>query len=312
MSAPPSEPQAPPIGQSAGISSGGTPWRVAALALFANLLWGANLPAVKLGLQSVPPLWSAFFRFLIAAGVLWLWAAWRGIPLRPARGEWPWLVALSAVFTTQIAVMNIGTSLTAASLATVLQASNPLFAALFAHFLVSGDRLSGRRVLGQIVAFCGVSVILVLRPVTANAPAPIVGNLLVLCSGALLGGRLVFAQTILQRVETTKVVFWQAALALPVFAAAGWTLETLDPARLRWGPAAAILYQGVIIAGLAFMISASLLRRYRPSVVTSFNFTAPLFGVLVSVVLLGETLSPWLLAGLATVALGLFVIAGAE
>jgi drug/metabolite transporter (DMT)-like permease len=44
-----------------------TPWRVLALGLFINLLWGGNFSAVKLGLQAVPPLWSAFFRFLLGS-----------------------------------------------------------------------------------------------------------------------------------------------------------------------------------------------------------------------------------------------------
>jgi drug/metabolite transporter (DMT)-like permease len=71
-------------------------------------------------------------------------------------------------------------------------------------------------------------------------------------------------------------------------------------------------YQGIVIAGLGFMISASLIRRYRPSLVTSFNFTTPLFAVVLSVVLLGEPLSAWLIGGLVTVALGLVVITTGE
>jgi drug/metabolite transporter (DMT)-like permease len=289
-----------------------TPWRVIALGLFINLLWGGNLSAVKLGLQAVPPLWSAFFRFLLGSTCLMLWAAWRGISLRPFPAEWRALAVLSALFTVQIAAMNYGTNLTAAGVATVLHSTNPLFASLFAHFFLPDDRLTGRRLLGQALALGGVSLILLHRPVSADAPAPLLGNLIVLASGAMLGGRLVFSKALLQRIETTKVVFWQMVFSLPSFALAGLAFERLDPARLRWAPLAAIAYQGILIAGLAFMISASLLRRYRPSLVTSFNFTAPLFGVLVSVILLGESLSPWLLAGLGTVALGLLVITTAE
>lgn len=299
-----------PSGASHGSpESARTPARVIALALFMNLLWGGNLPAVKLGLQAVPPLWSGFFRFALGCTALACWAALRGHSLRPRREDWPDFLALGALFTTQIVVMNYGTSFTAASVATVLQSTNPVFASLLAHFLIANDRLSAQRAAGQVLAFGGVCVMVFSRPGSgADAPAPLLGNLLVLASGAMLGSRLVFSTRILQRVETTKMVFWQMALSMPVFLAGGLLFETLDPTQFQPAPLLAIAYQGLAIAGLGFMISASLLRRYRPSLITSFNFTAPIFGVLISRTVLGEVPSPWLLAGLATVAAGLFVI----
>ena len=69
-----------------------------------------------------------------------------------------------------------------------------------------------------------------------------------------------------------------------------------------------ILYQGVAVAGFAFMVNAYLLRRYNPSVVLAFNFVSPLFGVLSSVLLLSESITWHLAAAMLTVALGLLLI----
>lgn len=289
-----------------------TPWPVIVLALTLNLFWGGNLTAVKLGLTAVPPLWSAFGRFALGALSLLAWAGLRGISLRPRPGEWRGLAVLGLILTVQISVMNLGTNLTAASTATILQSTNPLFAALFAHFFIAGDPLTPRRSLGQLIAFAGVVLILFQGDPEGLAGSTLGGNLLVLLSGSMLGGRIVFSKRLLQRIETTKVVFWQMIFALPLFALAGGFWETLDLSRLTWSAAGAIAYQGIVIAGLGFMISATLLRRYRPSVLTSFNFAAPVFGVWMSALLLGEPISLWLLAGLATVAAGLLVITTSE
>jgi drug/metabolite transporter (DMT)-like permease len=51
------------------------------------------------------------------------------------------------------------------------------------------------------------------------------------------------------------------------------------------------------------------MRRYPPSVMISFNFVAPVAGVLLSLLLLGDTLTAGLIGGMALVALGLSLIA---
>jgi drug/metabolite transporter (DMT)-like permease len=293
-------------------SDAGLPMRAVALGLFINLLWGGNLVAVKLGFTAIPPLWSAFFRFALGAGCLTLWALVRRIRLWPFATEWRPLLELSGVFSLQVAIMNWGINLIPAGPGAVLQSTNPIFAALMAHYFIPGDQLTVRRMLGQMLAIAGVALTLLHQNPSAGSPEPLLGGALLLGSGALLGSRQVFSKTILQRIETTKVVFWQMVFSLPVFAVSGAIFESLDLSRLTWPAAAAMGYQGIVIAGLGFMISASLIRKYRPSLVTSFNFTTPLFAVALSVILLGEPLTLWLVTGLVTVALGLIVITTGE
>ncbi len=50
------------------------------------------------------------------------------------------------------------------------------------------------------------------------------------------------------------------------------------------------------------------MKTYKPSVMMSFNFVAPLSGVLLSVWLLGESLTWQVMGGLVTVGVGLFLI----
>ena len=60
------------------------------------LTWAVSWPAVKVGVATVPPIWYAWFRYLIASCCLFaLLAVWRGIAI-PPRPDWP-LVAVSGV-----------------------------------------------------------------------------------------------------------------------------------------------------------------------------------------------------------------------
>ena len=58
-----------------------------------------------------------------------------------------------------------------------------------------------------------------------------------------------------------------------------------------------------------FTVSFHLMKRYTPSVMMSFNFVSPVAGVLFAAWLLGDRVGPLLLAGLALVAAGLYLVA---
>jgi drug/metabolite transporter (DMT)-like permease len=284
------------------------PWQAVALAVFINALWGGNAPAIKLGLIAVPPLWIGFWRFLLGVLCVGGWAWSQGIALWPRREEWLGLSLLGLLFTVQIGLMNVGIRFTTAALGSIFMATNPLFAGLYAHLALPGERLSPNRGAGLLVAFVGVSVIFLRDLTVLSGTGTLLGNLICLFSAALLGGRLVFASRLLQRIDSTRVVVWQMLFSLPCFALAGWFTEQVRWERLGWYPLAGIAYQGIIVAGFNFMALAYLLKRYSPSVVASFNFLSPVFGVLVSFLLLSEALSWPVLVGLVAVGGGLYLI----
>ena len=135
------------------------------------------------------------------------------------------------------------------------------------------------------------------------------GNAIVLLSAFLLGLRLTLSAKALQSVDTSRVALWQMMVSLPLYAGAGLAWETIHWEHLSWEPVAAIAYQGFVVAGLGFMVSFHLMKRYTPSVMVSFNFVAPIAGVLLSVWLLSESITVAIVAGMLLVAVGLILIA---
>lgn len=285
-------------------------WSIPARAVFAALaihtLWGGNPVAVKLGLEAFPPLWSGFLRFALGCACVYAWARYVRIPIRPTREEWPAMLGMGVLFTVQIALLNYGFGGTTAANGAVLIASNPIFGVLFAHFLVPGDRVGLTRAVGVAVAFAGVGLVVTRGAGLAAGGA---GDWIVLASACLLGLRLAVAGRLLKRVNDVRLTIWQMLLSLPLFlgGALGW--EDIRWENIGAAPVAGILYQGIVVAGLAFTVNFYLMRRYSPSVMISFNFVSPVAGVLLGVAILGERLSAGLLGGMALVALGLALIA---
>jgi drug/metabolite transporter (DMT)-like permease len=284
------------------------PLQAVLISIAIHALWGGNPVAVKFGLLVFPPMWSAFIRFVIGIVCIASWAAVRGIPIWPKPGEWRLLIMLGILFVLQIGAMNIGFDLTQGSIAAILISTNPFFAAVAAHFVIAGDRLSARKVTGLIIAFAGIVVVL-LGGFTFENLSPIgLGSAVVLLSAALLGLRLVFMARAQQKISGVRVVLWQMILSLPLFAIAGITLETIRWENLAFAPIVGLLYQGVVIAGVGMMVVSYLLSRYTASVITSFNFISPVSGVLLSAVFLGDKITPAIVWGVVLVGAGLYFV----
>ena len=275
-----------------------------------HALWGGNPVAVKLGLTVFPPMWSAFVRFFIATIFVVLWARYQGISIWPRKGHLVTLLIVGSAFTVQITVMNIGFSLTSGTVASILQSTNPLFVALFAHFMISGDRLDLRKVTGLVLSFVGVALVLLQSTGLESIGVIGIGGFIVLASSMLLGLRLVLMVKPLRALDEVPVVFWMMVTGLAPFAAGGLLFETVHWENLGWIPVAGLLYQGIVIAGLGFLVFSYLMKRYSPSIVASFNFVSPLSGVLLSMLLLGDELTVSIVFGVVFVGAGLYLIAG--
>jgi drug/metabolite transporter (DMT)-like permease len=271
-------------------------------------LWGGNPVAVKFGLLVFPPMWSAFVRFVIGIVCIAAWAAFRGIPMWPKKGEWRLLMLLGVLFVIQMGTLNIGFDLTKGSIAAILISTNPLFAAFAAHFIVAGDRMSFRKAVGLLIAFGGVAIVLLGGFSLESFNHIGWGSVVVLLSSSLLGLRLVFMAKVQQEISGVRVVLWQMILSLPIFAFAGAAFETIRWEHLGLAPIAGLLYQGVVIAGLGFMVISYLLSRYPPSVIASFNFVSPISGVLLSAMLLGDQITPAIVGGVICVGGGLYFV----
>ncbi|TFH48083.1 MAG: DMT family transporter, partial [Lysobacterales bacterium] len=231
------------------------------------------------------------------------------VSIWPAVHEWRALLLIGTLFTVQIAAMNIGFDLTSGSMGAVLIATNPIFAALFAHFLIAGDRLTVLKSSGLLLAFVGTALVLAGGSGGLQMAQGAWGNVILLTSACLLGGRLIVSAKVLQRMDAVRVVLWQMILSLPLFALGGFLFETIRWDAVTWEPLAGLAYQGVIVAGLGFSVSFYLMKRYTPSVIVSFNFVSPIAGVLLSAWLLGDVITGHLWAGMLLVAVGLFLIA---
>lgn len=269
-----------------------------------SLLWGGNTVAIKLGLLDAPPLRLAWMRFLLGGAVIALWGAGSGrlAGATLPRHEWGPLLVLGLIFTAQIGLMNVGTSLTTAAHATVVQNLYAVHTVVLAHFLIPGDRLTPRRLAGALVAYGGV--VLLFTGDRAGTGASLLGDALLFVSALLLAERQIYLARAVRRFEPVKLLLAQATIGTALFMLSSSLLEP-EPTRWTLRLALSLLYQGALIAGFGFIVNLWLLARYRPSVLAALFLTQPIFGVLVAALVAGDPLTLQLLAACAAVAAGI-------
>ena len=280
--------------------------RAGALALLMAVLWGGNTVAIKAGLVGLPPAAMAALRFIIGALTVWVGALFVGIPVRVPRAVWQGLAGLGVLFTVQIWLLNAGTQYTTAGRSGVLINVYPFFLTLFSHFFIPGDRLTVAKSIGLVFSFSGV-FLLFAESVSLADTDYVLGDLMVATSGMLLGLRQVVIKRLVQGLHPFQVLFWQAVLSLPIFAV--WSLLFERDAHYEMSAAVVggVLYQGLVVAGLCFILLVFLIRHHSASRLGVFSFATPIVGVLLSAWLLGEEISPVLWMSVVLVALGIIV-----
>ncbi len=277
----------------------------AILALVLAVLWGANPVAIKLGLADVAPLRMAFFRFAVSAMVIFAYAVTtrrRDVLLIP-RGQGKAIWSLGLLCVVQVALMNVGIDRTTAAHAVVMVNSYAVHTVVFAHFLLPGDRLTARKLVGVLIAYGGVVVLF--TPGFTGSRGTLVGDLIIAASALLLAERTVFIAKTVQRVDPVRLMMYQS-----IIGAAGLFLTSLiwdvdRPTRWTTGLLLSILYQGALIGGFNFVLNAKLLQIYQPSAMATVALSTPIWGVLIAAAIGREGLAPELVLASAMVAVGI-------
>ena len=282
-------------------------WRTVTFIVFLCALWGGNMVAMKVGLQGVPPMATAGFRFLLASISIVLFARVRRVSLTVERGLWPHLLALGALFVVQHGVFFLGLNLTSASRSAVFMFTQPVYTVLLAHFLVPGERLTPARAGGILLSFLGLLVVFGERLGDGDW-GTLLGDGLVTAAAVGWALQSIYMKHLVSRTDPFVLTLYQMLIALPWFFLANWFFEPRLVFYVDARIALAFLYHGSLIAGLTFVAWTTLLRRLQVSQLSAFIFLTPISGVLLSRILLGDPLTPGLVAGLILVAAGIAVV----
>jgi len=272
------------------------PIRDSLIAVLVAFLWGAQVTAVKIGGQELPPILMVAMRFALMAAVL---IPFCGIPKRSELFQVFWIASLVGAL--HFGLLYCGISRVDASTSAVAYQLATPFTLLLA-FAILGERIASPVAVGIIIALLGVLMVL-----------GGVGK-----GGALSGILLVIAAAFVFAVGTLLTKRWGPFNPVSI---SGWTALIAAPELLlvsaavegqSWGgvltasPTAwfAVLYTAVSGGLIGFGLWYWLLGRHPVQRLAPFLLLVPVFAVTVSQLLLKEGLSLSLFIGGAAVLVG--------
>lgn len=282
-----------------------TPKVVLAVLLVA-CLWGGNAVAMKVALRYMPPLILAGIRFALGAIIIWIWGRFNKIDFRIQKAELSSLILLSLLFSAQICTFNFGTKYTTAGRSSVLINVSPFLITILAHFFIPNDRLTIKKIIGLILAFLGIFI--VFRDKIETTEPHLLGDVIMLTSGFLFSVLTIYTKKLMQNIGVYKILLWEMVFGLVPFF--GISLIFERNAHYAFSPVLviALVYQGALVASVAFIVWTTLLSRHSASRISAFLFATPLFGIGLSAIILHEAITVFLVIGAVLVAIGIYIV----
>ncbi|MDK2124742.1 DMT family transporter [Parachitinimonas caeni] len=269
-------------------------------------LWGASFMFMRLAAPEFGPVVLIELRVALAAlcliPVLW----WRRGQIH-LKGNWP---ALAIVGITNSALpfclLAFATLYVTGGFASILNATTPLWGAAIAWIWL-GDRLSGSRVVGLLVGFCGV-LLLVWNKLHFSAGGAALAVPAALLATSMYGFAANYTKQRLTGVNSLAVATGSLICAALLLLPAAIALWPQHPVSARaW---MAVIIMAIASTGLAYILYFRLLARIGPAKVMTVTFLIPLFGVLWGALFLNEQPTLNMLAGSLVILLGTALAAG--
>ena len=284
------------------------PPNAVAIALFICILFGGNQVASKIALQQFPPMLCAALAFSLSSIALLVYAWCTDSEWHVSdRKIWRLHIISAILFVLFNATALVGLQFTLASRASIFIAMHPLFVVVFNYFTPSREQIGWQKLLGLSLTLAGVVIVFSDR-LSPSSGMSWIGDSLILLASALLGLIILHIRTVTSYVSPIQATFWQMALSVPLFWLAVSIVEfpLIFPqfSESCWG----IVYMGLAVNAIAFVVRAELFRRYNASTVSAFLFISPITGLCLSNWLLGDTLTWTLGLGCAMVAVGVFLV----
>ena len=277
-----------------------------ALVAFSALL-ALNQVVIKLTASGIQPVFLAGLRSFGVIFCLGAFLWWRGRSVRLERHQLRPAIWLGLLFAVEFVFLFLALDLTTVVRASILFYSMPVWMALGAHVLLPGQKLTQMECMGLMLAFAGVIWAMSSRSNTLDGQSGLVGDICALLAaicwaGIGLGTRATYLREVTPRVQ----IFYQALISAPVLLLVAPAFGPLIR-DITLASYAGLTFQ-ILLVSFGFPLWIWLLSLYPPSGVASFSFLGPVFGVILGWGLLGEEISPQIIAALVLVAFGLVLI----
>ena len=277
-----------------------------------SVLWGGSFFFVEVAVSELPTLTIVLVRVALAAIALWLFIVAAGIALPKSSAVWGSFLIMGLLNNVLPFTLIVwGQSHIASGLASILNATKPLFAVLVAGALLRDERITKRKSIGVVIGFLG-TVVMIGPSALGGIGVHVTAQLAVLAAAlsyAFAGvyGRRFKARNVHPVVVAAGQVSASALFLIPM------VLVFDDPAGLDMPSThtvMALVALALFSTAFAYVLYFKILASAGATNLLLVTFLIPVSAILLGTMVLGETLQIPHMIGMAIIMIGLVAIDG--
>ncbi len=266
----------------------GTPLGVEGPLILAAILIGLNFVAIKVAVESIPPLLVGALRFTLGGVVLLSFVRLMGLGSRPTRRLLLTTLGIGLIGGTLYNItLNEGTSMTSASSAALIMATSPVWGMLLAAGF-GVEPLRATNIIGAVVSLVGV--VLILGRGLEGGGSSLVGDLVVFAASVSFAAYIVLSRAQHAHYPALTIaaytIFFGGLAIFPFtpLELASWKWESVS--AVAW---IAVAYMAIVSTALGYGIWQWGIGRIGADRVLVYQYLITLTGVVSSIVLLRES-----------------------
>jgi drug/metabolite transporter (DMT)-like permease len=275
-------------------------------------IWGGAFFFIGVAVRHVPPLTYVWLRLTIAAAAMWGYLYFKGGKLGLPKQVWGSILLLALLNNAlPFTLFGWGQTHIASGLASILNATTPIWGVVVAHFLTHDERMSPRKIAGVLLGFGGVALMIgpsLLSSLGTSALAQLA------CVAAALSYALAAVWARRFRVlgvsplsVTTGQLTAGALMMLPMSLIVDQPWTHPFPPISAWG---AITALALFCTAFGYVLYFRLIETSGATNALLVTLLVPPVAILLGFLFLGEQLAPQDFLGLGLIALGLAAIDG--
>ena len=275
-------------------------------------VWGGSFLFNAMLVAELPVITIVAIRVTVAALALWGFARVTGRKIPTTPQVWGALLILGVLNNAiPFSLIVQGQTQITSGLASILNATTPLFTILVAGFFLTDERFSILRVLGVIVGFSGV-ILMVGPEVLGGLGADFWAQLCALGAALSYGFASVFGRRFRElKVDPVMVATGQVTMSsLVLWPIALWIDGPQDILGLSFNAAASMFGLAVLCTSFAYIVYFLILERAGATNISLVTFLVPISAIILGVLVLGESIFIKEIIGMTLIGLGLAIIDG--
>ena len=282
------------------------------LLLLLIVMWGSSFAALKVSLETIPPLWVMSLRLVIGCLTIttFFLILRKNLPLTLDFWKWSLIIGFLG-FSVPFSIISWGTQFIPSSLVAILMGANPIITLILAYFFLADNTLTIRMVIGVFLGLLGIILLIGFGNINADLYKAefIYGQL------AVLTGTFSFALASILLKNLPQEHSFERTLGslicgsiIGLFLAYFFSNSSIEIHEISIKSAVSLTLLGIFSTGIASVIWFKVIALKGPVFLALVNYLIPVWALILGIFLLNERINFIVGFGLIFITIGIWLI----